>query len=130
VDDLCRAAGDADRDAGAESAGTWPYWYAAVIELVGGTLVLLGIGTRSAAFIASGSMAYAYFTVHQPDGLFPVALRRQPWPSAHVASSASAAHLGWFLTVSLVRRTGERGHHWQMQKQTAPTSEVLFEVGR
>ena len=56
----------------AESVGNWPYWYAAVIEVVAGTLVLLGFGTRSAAFIASGAMAYAYFTVHQPDGLFPL----------------------------------------------------------
>ncbi|WTR33299.1 DoxX family protein [Streptomyces sp. NBC_00133] len=53
-------------------AGTWPGWYAAVIELVAGALVLVGLGTRSAAFIASGSMAYAYFTVHQPEGLFPL----------------------------------------------------------
>lgn len=52
-------------------AGTWPDWYAAVIELVGGSLVLLGLGTRTAAFIASGAMAYAYFTVHQPEALFP-----------------------------------------------------------
>lgn len=53
-------------------AGTWPGWYAAVIQLVGGALVLLGLGTRSAAFVASGSMAYAYFNVHQPESLFPL----------------------------------------------------------
>ncbi|WP_335932116.1 DoxX family protein [Streptomyces sp. PTD5-9] len=54
------------------AAGTWPKWYAAVIELVGGALVALGLGTRFAALISSGSMAYAYFTVHQPNGLFPM----------------------------------------------------------
>ncbi|WP_031476319.1 DoxX family protein [Streptomyces bicolor] len=53
-------------------AGTWPNWYAAVIELVGGSLVLLGLGTRVAAFISSGAMAYAYFKVHQPQGLWPI----------------------------------------------------------
>ncbi|MBK3639959.1 DoxX family protein [Streptomyces sp. MBT33] len=53
-------------------AGTWPSWYAAVIELVGGVLVLLGLATRAAAFIASGSMAYAYFKVHQPHALWPI----------------------------------------------------------
>ncbi|NUO98266.1 MAG: DoxX family protein [Nonomuraea sp.] len=53
-------------------AGTWPGWYAAVIELVGGSLVLLGLGTRAAAFIASGAMAYAYFKVHQPQALWPI----------------------------------------------------------
>lgn len=55
-----------------QRAGTWPGWYAAVIELVGGGLVLLGLGTRAAAFVASGAMAYAYFTVHQPQALFPI----------------------------------------------------------
>lgn len=53
-------------------AGAWPSWYAAVIELVGGSLVLLGLGTRAAAFISSGAMAYAYFKVHQPQGLWPI----------------------------------------------------------
>ncbi|MFI6032921.1 DoxX family protein [Streptomyces sp. NPDC051315] len=53
-------------------AGTWPGWYAAVIQLVCGSLVLLGLGTRAAAFLASGSMAYAYFKVHQPEALWPM----------------------------------------------------------
>ncbi|MEV4889861.1 DoxX family protein [Nonomuraea sp. NPDC055795] len=50
----------------------WPSWWAAVIELVAGGLVLLGLATRAAAFLAAGEMAYAYFTVHQPKGLFPL----------------------------------------------------------
>ncbi|MET7904760.1 DoxX family protein [Streptomyces sp. NPDC005355] len=53
-------------------AGTWPGWYAAVIQLVGGALVLLGLGTHSAAFLSSGSMAYAYFHEHQPEKLWPL----------------------------------------------------------
>jgi putative oxidoreductase len=53
-------------------AGTWPGWYAAVIQLVCGALVLAGLGTRPAAVLASGSMAYAYFVVHQPQGLLPI----------------------------------------------------------
>ncbi|MFE7187801.1 DoxX family protein [Streptomyces erythrochromogenes] len=57
---------------GTVAAGTWPGWYAAVIQLVAGALVLLGLGTRAAAFVASGSMAYAYFTVHQPGALWPL----------------------------------------------------------
>ncbi|MCT9081559.1 DoxX family protein [Streptomyces fulvoviolaceus] len=57
---------------GTIDAGTWPGWYAAVIQLVGGSLVLLGLGTRAAALIASGSMAYAYFKVHQPETLWPL----------------------------------------------------------
>ncbi|MER6343841.1 DoxX family protein [Streptomyces sp. NPDC001595] len=64
--------GAAGTEGGTIDAGTWPGWYAAVIQLVGGTLVLLGLGTRAAAFIASGSMAYAYFDVHQPMALWPL----------------------------------------------------------
>ncbi|MFI9613365.1 DoxX family protein [Streptomyces sp. NPDC052023] len=56
----------------ASPAGDWPFWYAGVIELVCGVLVLLGVATRSAAFISSGIMAFAYFTEHQKDGLFPL----------------------------------------------------------
>ncbi|MFJ5842238.1 DoxX family protein [Streptomyces shenzhenensis] len=64
--------GAAGADGGAIDAGTWPGWYAAVIQFVGGGLVLLGLGTRVAALIASGSMAYAYFNVHQEAALWPV----------------------------------------------------------
>ncbi|WP_329216800.1 DoxX family protein [Streptomyces sp. NBC_01485] len=64
--------GAAGSKGGTIDAGTWPGWYAAVIQLVCGSLVLLGLGTRAAAFLASGSMAYAYFNVHQSMGLFPM----------------------------------------------------------
>lgn len=57
---------------GTIEAGTWPGWYAAVIQLVCGGLVLIGFGTRAAAFLASGSMAFAYFDVHQPTALWPL----------------------------------------------------------
>ncbi|MGW6602474.1 DoxX family protein [Streptomyces sp. NPDC055036] len=60
------------------STGVWPGWYAAVIQLVAGALVLLGLGTRVAALVASGSMAYAYFNVHQGDGLFPIENNGEP----------------------------------------------------
>jgi putative oxidoreductase len=53
-------------------AGTWPGWYASVIQLVGGILVLIGLGTRTSAFISSGSMAFAYFKIHQPNALLPI----------------------------------------------------------
>ncbi|WP_412539541.1 DoxX family protein [Longispora sp. K20-0274] len=57
---------------GTVPTGTWPGWYAAVIQLAGGTLVLLGVGTRLTALICSGSMAYAYFVVHQKVALHPL----------------------------------------------------------
>jgi putative oxidoreductase len=44
---------------------------AAVIEVVGGTLITLGLFTRLAAFICSGQMAFAYFMVHAPNGFYP-----------------------------------------------------------
>ncbi|GGS02621.1 MULTISPECIES: DoxX family protein [Streptomyces] len=64
--------GAAGTNGGTLAAGTWPGWYAAVIQLVAGGLVLLGLGTRGAALIASGSMAYAYFDVHQQLALWPI----------------------------------------------------------
>lgn len=45
---------------------------AAILELVGGTLVLLGLFTRPVAFLLSGQMAIAYFMVHAPQSLYPV----------------------------------------------------------
>lgn len=57
---------------GAVPFGSWPYWWAGVIELVVGVLVALGVFTRIAALIGSGTMAYAYFTAHQPKGLLPI----------------------------------------------------------
>ncbi|GGO14835.1 integral membrane protein [Microbispora rosea subsp. aerata] len=52
--------------------GTWPGWWAAAIQLVFGSLVLIGLLTRVSATLCSGSMAYAYFVVHAPQALFPL----------------------------------------------------------
>lgn len=54
------------------AVGAWPEWWAAVIELVCGILVCVGLGTRAAAILGSGAMAFAFFTVHLPHGLFPI----------------------------------------------------------
>ncbi|KUP96671.1 DoxX family protein [Thermobifida cellulosilytica] len=51
---------------------SWPGWWAALIQFVCGALVLLGLFTRGSAVLASGSMAYAYFVVHQPSALLPL----------------------------------------------------------
>ncbi|MEZ0053832.1 putative oxidoreductase [Mycobacterium sp. MAA66] len=53
-------------------AGVWPFWYAGILEFVLGLLILTGLFTRIAAFFASGEMAFAYFTQHQPQGLLPI----------------------------------------------------------
>jgi putative oxidoreductase len=49
------------------------------IEIVGGTLILLGLFTRPAAFILSGEMAVAYWMSHFP---------RDPWPVANLGEAA------------------------------------------
>jgi putative oxidoreductase len=42
------------------------------VELLGGLLIMLGLFTRWAAFITSGEMAYAYWTVHVFKGALPL----------------------------------------------------------
>ncbi|MQB37986.1 DoxX family protein [Agrobacterium tumefaciens] len=44
---------------------------AALLELIGGILVLIGLFTRPVAFILSGQMAVAYFMAHAPSNFFP-----------------------------------------------------------
>ncbi len=39
-------------------------WVGGVIELAGGLLILIGLQTRLAAFLSSGTMAVAYFQFH------------------------------------------------------------------
>ncbi len=51
---------------------------AGVIEVVGGSLILLGLFTRPAAFITSGEMAFAYFIGHFPHGFWPVKNHGEP----------------------------------------------------
>jgi len=55
---------------GLQEVGTL-LWIGGVIELVTGVLVLLGLLTRTAAFVAAGEMAVAYFMVHAPRGFYP-----------------------------------------------------------
>ena len=45
---------------------------AGAVELVGGILILVGLFTSWAAFLASGQMAVAYFTAHAPKGFWPI----------------------------------------------------------
>lgn len=45
---------------------------AGVIEVVFGTMILVGLFTKMAAFIASGEMAVAYFKGHQRMAFWPI----------------------------------------------------------
>jgi putative oxidoreductase len=47
-------------------------WFAGVIETVGGAMIALGFYTAVAAFIASGTMAVAYFKAHASGGFLPI----------------------------------------------------------
>lgn len=46
--------------------------YAGAVELVAGLLIAIGLFTRPAAFLASGTMAVAYWYAHAPQNFFPV----------------------------------------------------------
>lgn len=48
------------------------FWFAGVLELVGGALILIGLFTRPVAFVVSGEMAFAYFMGHAPKAFWPV----------------------------------------------------------
>ncbi len=47
-------------------------WTAGMLELVGGSLLILGLFTRPVAFVLCGEMAVAYFMAHFPRGFWPV----------------------------------------------------------
>ena len=83
-------------------------WFAGVIEVVGGTFLLLGLFTRPVAFILSGEMAFAYFIGHFPNGFWPVL--NQGAPAVFYCFTFlyfSAAGAGpWSLDALLARRRG------------------------
>lgn len=45
---------------------------AAILEVVGSLLILVGLFTRPVAFVLSGFMAVAYFMAHAPQGFYPI----------------------------------------------------------
>ena len=45
---------------------------AGIIEVLCGLVIMLGLATKLAAFLASGEMAVAYFYAHQPQGMWPI----------------------------------------------------------
>lgn len=73
--------------------GVWPFWWAGVIEFVAGSLTLIGLFTRPAAFIASGQMAVAYFWQHQPHALWPL----DPAQGGHGGGEPSVLYCFAFL---------------------------------
>jgi putative oxidoreductase len=90
--------------------GQWPYWWAGVIEVAVGLLLMLGLFTRPAAILGSGTMAYAYFTAHQPKGLWPIQNGGEPATLFCFAMLLIAfAGAGAFAVDTLIRQRSGRG---------------------
>ena len=53
-------------------------WIGAILELVGGLMVLVGVFTRPVAFVLSGEMAVAYWMFHAPQSTFPSVNNGEP----------------------------------------------------
>jgi putative oxidoreductase len=53
-------------------APAWVVWTAGPIELIAGSLLAVGLGSRGAAFLLSGLMAFAYFLGHAGRGFWPI----------------------------------------------------------
>ena len=49
-----------------------------VLEVFGGSLIVVGLFTRPVSFLLAGEMAYAYFKYHAPNGFFPALNNGQP----------------------------------------------------
>jgi putative oxidoreductase len=47
-------------------------WFGGMLELVGGTLLLIGFCTRPVSFVLSGEMAVAYWQFHAQGSMWPV----------------------------------------------------------
>lgn len=74
------------------SATDWPGGVAADLQFAFGILVMLGIATRVSAVLLSGTMAYAYFSVHQKVALLPLQNGGEP-----------AALFAWgFLLIAII----------------------------
>ena len=83
-------------------------WWAGVIEVFGGALIMIGLFTSPVAFLASGEMAVAYFQAHAPRGIWPLTNGGELAALyCFVFLYFSAAGSG-ALSVDAMRRTGRR----------------------
>lgn len=48
------------------------FWFAGVLEVFGGALIVFGLFTRPVAFLLAGQMAVAYFQAHAPRSFWPI----------------------------------------------------------
>jgi putative oxidoreductase len=90
---------------GTAPVGSLPY-VAAVLEVIGGLLLTLGLLTRPVAFVLSGEMAVAYFIGHAPHGFWTVLNQGAPAVlNCFVFLYLSAAGAGpWSVDGAIERR--------------------------
>ena len=48
------------------------FWFAGVLEVFGGALIVFGLLTRPVAFLLAGEMAVAFFQAHFPRSFWPI----------------------------------------------------------
>ena len=85
--------------------GSWPAWWAGLIELVCGVLITIGFFTRIAAFIASGEMAFAYFYQHWP--ILKGDTSASFWPIANGGELAVMFCFAFLLLAGMARAPGQ-----------------------
>jgi putative oxidoreductase len=89
---------------------SFPFGAAGVIETICGTLILVGLFTSFAAFIASGEMAVAYFMAHVPRGsIYPIQNGGEITVALCFAFLYIATHGGGSISVDrLLGKSGRR----------------------
>lgn len=80
---------------------------AGVLEIGCGTLVMVGLFTKPAAFLLSGEMAFAYFMVHVKDGFMPLVNHGEPAVLFCFAFLYLAAAGGGPLSLDAMMRKGK-----------------------
>ena len=101
--------------------GTWPFWWAGLIEFVLGLLIVVGLFTRIAAFVASGEMAFAYFYRHWPPlGGGPSA---PFWPfNAELGGNGGELPIMFCFAFLLLATTGAGSLSIDSRRRTATTA--------
>ncbi|WP_181780804.1 DoxX family protein [Pseudonocardia pini] len=60
-------------DGAGAAAPAWDFsWYVGIAQGIGALLIAAGLFTRVTGFLLSGMMAFAYFSVHAPQGWNPI----------------------------------------------------------
>ena len=54
------------------------FWFAGMLEMWGGLLIVAGLFTRPVAFVLAGEMAWAYVQAHLPQSVYPIVNRGEP----------------------------------------------------